>query len=217
MQRLTRWTTWLVGDQWGIDRHLFEIISQRRFLSFQVVLLTLIYDQVLLKSFVLLCRRRLAIGGGSASAGLTRIWDILALFLESGRKWRRAAHLYLQSTWPTVFEELEKKAEVQLEHKIEEATTEMMCFVWTWTSPAEKLRSPWADVQSDFVAAEPQVRCSSKQIWQETWRSTERQANVGMKRYMRSVKNLIWVKWHKLLRGPARLCVPMQAKFTRRV
>lgn len=60
-----------------------------------------------------------------------------------------------------------------------------------------------------FASAELRIHCSLKQIWQMEWRSRERQADVGMEHCIRSVKNLTWLKWHKLLRGPSHLCVPI--------
>lgn len=65
-----------------------------------------------------------------------------------------------------------------------------------------------------FASAELRVHCSLKQIWQMEWRSWERQADVGTEHCIMSVKNLTWLKWHKLLRGPSHPCVPIQLKFT---
>ena len=37
-----------------------------------------------------------------AQDGRVLIWDILASFLDSGRKWRRAVHLYIESMFIAV-------------------------------------------------------------------------------------------------------------------
>lgn len=78
----------------------------------------------------------------------------------------------------------------------------------------QKAAAPLGRSVKGTAGTERRTHRSSKQIWQKEWRSRERQADVGMEHYIRSVKKLIWLRWHKLLRGPSHRCVPVLAKFT---